>query len=56
MVVVSTSDYTVRNLVPGSSPTTRHAKRGDAAWVPERSHTGENLGDTNMDCVLVELK
>lgn len=56
MVVVSLNDYTVRNLVPGSAATVRHAKRGDAAWVPARSHTGENLGDTNMDCVLVELK
>ena len=43
-------------ILGGSSPTTRHAKRGDVAWVPERSHTGENTGSTDMDCVLVELK
>jgi hypothetical protein len=56
MVVVSVSDYTVRNLVPGSAATVRHARRSDAVWVPARSHTGENSGATGMDCVLVELK
>ena len=55
-VVVSLDDYTVRNVVPGSDPTTRVAHRGDAAWIPARWHTGENTGATDMDCVLIELK
>ena len=55
-VVVSLDDYTVRNVVPGAEPTVRAAKRGDTAWIPARSHTGENIGTTPMDCVLVELK
>jgi len=55
-VVVSLDDFTVRNEVPGAAPTERKAKRGDAAWIPARSHTGENVGGSDMDCVLVELK
>ena len=55
-VVVSLSDYRVRNVVPDSEPTYRDAKRGDVAWIPARSHTGENVGTTEMECVLVELK
>ena len=55
-VVVSLSEYKVRNVVPGAEPTVRQAKRGDVAWIPARSHTGENIGTTDMDCVLVELK
>jgi quercetin dioxygenase-like cupin family protein len=55
-VVVSLGQYKVRNIVPGSEPTTREARRGDVAWIPARSHTGENIGGTEMDCILVELK
>jgi hypothetical protein len=56
MVVVSLDAYMVRNVVPGAEPTVRETKRGDVAWIPARSHTGENIGSTDMDCVLVELK
>jgi hypothetical protein len=55
-VVISLGDYVVRNVVPGSPATERTAHRGDAAWIPARSHTGENTGGTAMDCILVELK
>ena len=55
-VVVSLNEYKVRNIVPGAQPAIREAKRGDVAWIPARSHTGENIGNTEMDCVLVELK
>jgi beta-alanine degradation protein BauB len=55
-VVVSLDGYRVRNLVPGADPTEREAKRGDVAWIPARSHTGENVGSSDMDCVVVELK
>ena len=55
-VVVSLNEYKVRNVVPGAEPRIREAKRGDVAWIPARSHTGENIGNTEMDCVLVELK
>lgn len=55
-VVVSLSAYEVRNVVPGTEPRVRVAKPGDVAWIPARMHTGENVGGTDMDCVLVELK
>jgi len=55
-VVVSLDDYRVKNVVAGNEPTVRTAKRGDVLWIPARSHTGENVGGTDMDCVLVELK
>ena len=55
-VVVSLNDYRVRNVVPGAEPTVREARWGDVAWIPARSHTGENVGDSEMDCVLIELK
>jgi len=55
-VVISLNEYQVRNAVPAAQPTVRAAKRGDVAWIPARSHTGENVGGTEMDCILVELK
>jgi hypothetical protein len=55
-VVVSLDDYKVKNVIPGKEPTVRAAKRGDVLWIPARSHTGENVGSTDMDCILVELK
>jgi Lipocalin-like domain len=55
-VVVSLDDYRVKNVIPGKEPTVRSARRGDVLWIPARSHTGENVGGSDMDCVLVELK
>jgi hypothetical protein len=55
-VVISLNDYRVKNVVVGKEPTVRSAKRGDVLWIPARLHTGENVGGTDMDCVLVELK
>ena len=55
-VVISLSDYTVGNHVAGSSPTRRVARRGESKWIPAVTHSGENLGETVMECVLVELK
>ena len=55
-VTVSLTDYKLRNVVPGKEPTVIARKRGDAYWIPARSHTGENIGSTDMDSVIVELK
>ena len=55
-VTVSLSDYKLRNVVPGSEPTVIERKRGEAYWIPARSHTGENIGTTDMDSIIVELK
>jgi hypothetical protein len=34
----------------------QEAKRGDVMWIPARSHTGENIGNTDSDSIIVELK
>jgi beta-alanine degradation protein BauB len=55
-VTVSLTDYKLRNVVPGTVATIVERKRGDAYWIPARSHTGENIGTTDMDSIIVELK
>ncbi|HEX4697294.1 MAG TPA: hypothetical protein VH254_06440, partial [Candidatus Udaeobacter sp.] len=55
-VLVSLDQCKIRNVVPGAAPTVRETKRGDVAWVPARSHIGENIGETDINCILVELK
>ena len=55
-VVISLSEYTVRNVIVGAEPTVRQGTPGDVAWSPAKLHTGENIGSTDMDCILVELK
>lgn len=56
MVVVSLSEYAVRNVVTGREPTVREARAGEVKWVPACTRTSENAGATVMECVLVELK
>ncbi len=55
-VVVSLNEYVVRNAIVGAEPTVREATAGDVTWSPAKMHTGENIGSTDMDCILVELK
>ena len=55
-VVVSLSEYIVRNAIAGAEPTVRQGTPGDVTWSPAKLHTGENIGSTDMDCILVELK
>lgn len=55
-LAVSLSEYDVRNVVPGHSPTVRHSKPGDTRWIPATSHTGENVGSTEMRGLIIELK
>lgn len=55
-VVVSLSEYGVRNVIPGSPPTERHSKPGDVRWIPATAHTGTNIGSTEMRGLIIELK
>jgi len=32
-VVVSLTEYSVRNVIPGQPPTERHTKPGDVRWI-----------------------
>ncbi|HEY1908951.1 MAG TPA: hypothetical protein VGG91_23110 [Myxococcaceae bacterium] len=55
-VVVSLSEYTVRNVIPGQAPTERHSRPGDSRWISATEHTGSNVGSTEMRGVMIELK
>jgi hypothetical protein len=55
-VAISLSEYSVRNIIPGQTPTERHSKLGDIRWIPATAHMGENTGSTPMRGVIVELK
>jgi hypothetical protein len=55
-LAVSLSEYSVRNIIPGQTPTERHSKPGDIRWIPATAHMGENTGSTEMRGLIVELK
>jgi hypothetical protein len=55
-VVVSLTEYAVRNVIPGQAPTERHSKPGDVRWISATQHTGANTGTTEMRGVMSELK
>jgi hypothetical protein len=55
-VVVSLTEYMVRNVIPGGLPTERRSMPGDVRWIPATAHTGENIGNTEMRGMLIELK
>jgi hypothetical protein len=55
-LAVSLSEYSVRNLAPAQAPVERHSRPGDVRWIPASSHTGENMGTTEMRGLIVELK
>ena len=55
-VVVSLSEYGVRNAIPGQLPTERRSKPGDVTWIAATAHTGENISTTEMRGLIIELK
>ncbi|MGZ6076219.1 MAG: hypothetical protein ACXWK6_00295 [Myxococcaceae bacterium] len=55
-VVVSLTEYTVRNVIPGQAPTERLSKPGDLRWISATQHTGANTGTTEMRGAMIELK
>jgi hypothetical protein len=42
--------------MPSLGPSQPCGKRRLGMWSPAKKHTGENIGSTDMDCILVELK
>jgi quercetin dioxygenase-like cupin family protein len=55
-VVVYLTDVRERTTAPdGTSKIVTH-KAGEALWAPARSHTLENLGDTRVEAIEIELK
>jgi len=55
-VVTFLTDAHVKFTLPDGTSTEHTVKAGDAHWTPAGTHLPENLGDTAMDAMLVELK
>ena len=50
------SDAIVRTTVPDGTKSETTVKNGDIVWREPVSHTGENIGRTELHALLVELK
>jgi hypothetical protein len=55
-VVIFLSDAHNRSTLPDGTTMERSGKAGDTKWVPAETHQPENLLDTPLDGILVELK
>ena len=50
------TEATVRTTVPNGAKTETTVKKDDIVWREPISHTGENIGRTELHAILVELK
>jgi hypothetical protein len=55
-VVVSRSAFKRRLTLPGGKSGMREFKPGEVMWTDAQSHIGENIGDTDTDVLIIELK
>ncbi len=55
-VAVFLADTRVRFTLPDGKSVEREGKTGQALWTPGETHLPENLGDTPLDLILVEMK
>ncbi|HWO42180.1 MAG TPA: cytoplasmic protein [Candidatus Eisenbacteria bacterium] len=55
-VVVARSAFKRRLTLPGGKSATREFKPGEVVWTDAQSHIGENIGDTETDVLIIELK
>ena len=55
-VLCALSPFRRRLSFPDGSVRERDFKPGDVIWMPEQVHTGENVGTTDTDAILVENK
>jgi hypothetical protein len=56
MVVISRSAFRRRLTLPGGKSAVREFKPGEAMWTDAQSHIGENIGETDTDVLIIELK
>jgi hypothetical protein len=42
--------------LPGGKSGMREFKPGEVMWTDAQSHIGENIGDTDTDVLIIELK
>ena len=55
-VLISESSFKRRLTFPNGRKQEVDVKAGSIAWMKAHIHIGENIGDTNTDVILVELK
>jgi len=56
MVVVAITPFKRRITLPDGTSKLRTFAAGDFVWNPDQGHVGENVGDTESNVLLVELK
>jgi beta-alanine degradation protein BauB len=55
-VLYALSAFRRRLIFPDGTVKDRDFKPGDAVWMPEQVHVGENIGTTDTDVLIVEQK
>jgi hypothetical protein len=55
-VLYALSSFRRRLIFPDGAVKERDFRPGDVIWMPEQVHTGENVGTTDTDVVIVEQK
>lgn len=55
-VLYAVSAFRRRLIFPDGTIKDRDFQPGDVIWMPEQVHTGENIGTTDTDAVIVEQK
>ena len=55
-VLYAESSFKRRLIFPDGRKQEVDVKAGSVAWMKAHTHIGENIGDTNTDVILVELK
>jgi hypothetical protein len=55
-VLIALTDSHVKDIFPDGKTSERQFKAGQASWRDAVKHANENLGDTPIESILVELK
>lgn len=55
-VVLARSAFKRQLTLPGGKTVVREFKPGEVMWTDAHSHIGENIGDTDTDVLIIELK
>lgn len=55
-VLYALSSFRRRLHFPDGTSRERDFKAGDVMWIPAQTHVGENMGTTDTEVLLVELK
>ena len=55
-VLYALSSFHRRLHFPDGTSRDREFNAGDVMWIPAQTHVGENIGTTNTEVLLVELK